>query len=335
MQQNKSLFFVIIGVAVLAVAGMVVFFLFFRDSIDEISALQAATPIQVVVAPGIKPWVDDAAREFNAGQSNAPVTVIAANELVPGTKFRPTNQPPFPAAWLAEADFVLALAARNGYQFDNPQSVAGANLAWGAYTDKLDAFTQQYGELTWENIYPKATGPDGFRLVIASPHNSAEGLAVLVSAAAAQTDGGTLTSANIGSADSWLTETLGNHNAQPRAQPAQTLASVQGRSIGDAGLLSTASWRAAKLDQSGQFTLLPASPNVAFNYPFAIWADAPPDAQKTAEAFRQFLLAPEQQAALAQFGFGPAGSAGTNPDSVQLDGDAAQRLVNWANRTFN
>ncbi|RMF04543.1 MAG: hypothetical protein D6768_03015 [Chloroflexi bacterium] len=333
MQQNKSLFFVIIGLAVLAVVGMAVFVLFFRDSIDEISALQAATPIQVVVAPGIKPWVDDAARKFNAGQTNTAITVIAADELVPGTKFRPTGQPPFPAAWLAEADFVPALAARNGYRFDNPQSVAGANLAWGAYTDKLDAFTQEYGELTWENIYPKATGPDGFRLVIASPHSTAEGLAALASAAAARAGSNTLTADDIGSVDAWLTETLGNHNAQPRAEPAQTLASVQGRSIGDAGLLSTASWRAAKLDQSGQFTVLLASPNVAFTYPFTIWADAPPDAQKTAEAFRQFLLAPEQQAALAQFGFDPAGSAGT--DSVQLDGDAVQRLLNWANRTFN
>lgn len=332
MQQNKSLFFVIIGLAVLAVIGMVIFFLFFRDSIDKISALQAQTPIQVVTAPGIKPWVDAAARKFNAGQSSPTITIIATDELVPGAKFKLTSQPPVPAVWLAEADFVLALAARNGYRFEDAQSVAGAGLAWGAYVDKLDTFTQTYGDLTWDNIVPKATGPDGFRLVIASPQNSAEGLAVLASAAAAHAGSNTLTAANIGSADAWLSETLGNHNALPRAAPAQTLASVQGRSIGDAGLLSTASWRAAKLDQSSQFTLLPANPPVSFNYPFAIWADAPPDARQTAEAFRQFLLAPEQQATLAQYGFNPAGS---NSESVQMDGDAAQRLLNWANRTFN
>ncbi len=333
MQQNKVLFFGIIMLALVVVAGMILLFFFLPEPLSELVPLQQQVDINVVVAPGIKPWVDEAAKKFNQENREVQVTPVSANEMVPAGQFqtRPNSVPP--AAWLAEASFVVDMAAGDGYQFTDAQPVAGSSLAWGGYNDKIEQFNQVYGDLNWENAHAKATGRDGFKLVMASPQNTAEGLAVLIAATAAHLGTDTLTAGNVGSADAWLTETLGNNNAQPRSRPAETLASVQGRSIGDAGLLSVASWRSVNLNQSDAFSVLPAEPAVVLDYPFVIWAgnQSTPEARQAAQQFAQFLLEAEQQNALAAHGFDPAGAG---QSAIQVDGQAARRLLSWAGRVL-
>jgi hypothetical protein len=223
------------------------------------------------------------------------------------------------------------MARNDGLQFDDPQSIASTTLAWGGYQDKLAQFKQNYGDLTWQNLHAKATGPDGLKLVIASPQNSAEGIAALASATAGYLDTQTLSSGDIDAADAWLTETLGERNANTPPTPAESFASAQGRTLGDAGLLSLAAWRKAKLDQSADFLVSPAEPNVTLDYPFAIWrgAQANPEAQEAARSFRNFLLEKAQQNRLADFFFEPAT---TGPNGVQLDSATAARLQSWADR---
>jgi hypothetical protein len=330
--QNKLPFFVIIGVAVLFVVGMGLVYLVWPDSVSQLSPLQQETvALKIIVAPGIKLWADDAAQRFNAANPNTQISLEAANQLAPTGQFQPVTGSPPPAAWLAEAGFVVDMAARDGYHFDDRQSVAGSALAWGGYSDKIEQFQQAYGELNWANIHTQAISRDGFRLVIASPKNTAEGLAALASAVAANLGQQTLTAADIGRADAWLTETLGNHNAQPIAKPAETLASVQGRSMAEAGLLTNASWQAAQLPQKTGFTILPADPPVSLDYPLAIRNDASPQEKQAVQSFRQFLLQPEQQQALATYSLS---STVTGSTGVQLDGEAAYRLVSWADRAI-
>jgi ABC-type molybdate transport system substrate-binding protein len=334
MQPNRTTFFIIIGLAVVIVLAMVGASFFLAGSGGAVSTLTEKVSIQVVAAPAIKPWLDQVIEDFQRANANIQVKIVAADALVPTAQFRAVSpQTPPPAAWLAEASFVVDMAREEGLQFDDNQSVASTSLAWGAYNDKLNALTQEYGSLSWDTLHTKAISPAGLKLVIASPHNSAEGLATLISAAAAHLKLQKLSESEISAADAWLTELLGNRNAQTPPLPATAFASVQGRTLGDLGLLSLASWRSAGLDQSANFLLTPAESDVILDYPFAIWAgpQASPEAQEAARTFRRFLLEEAQQSRLANFSFEPAAPA---QSGVQADGAAAIRLQQWAERVL-
>jgi hypothetical protein len=106
---------------------------------------------------------------------------------------------------------------------------------------------------------------------------------------------------------------------------------VQGRTLGDVGLLSIASWRAVKLDQSADFLVRPADPQVTLDYPYAIWTGSQSTAQSqaAARAFRNFLLQEAHQSRLTNFFLEPASAA---QSGVQADGEAAEQLQSWAER---
>jgi ABC-type molybdate transport system substrate-binding protein len=322
MQSSKTLFFVIIGLAVLAVAAMFAFVFFFRDEVTTLSTpLQQAVEFEVLAAPDIEPWLNDAADKFSADNPNITIRVIETTDLIPTARLQTA------AVWVPAAGFVAAAAGRDT---GGAPSLAGSGMAWGLYNDKLETLRQSYGEPGWDTLHAKATSPDGLKLVIDSPQNTGSGLAALASAAAFSQQTSRLASADVGAANNWLTETLGNNNARALPKAAETLASVQGRSIADLGLLSGAAWRQAKLDQSAQFTLLPVEPPVTLDYPFII-ISTDDNTRQAAGTFRDYLLQPQQQDALAAYGLEQAGAV-TN--GVQLESDAAQRLLSWADRTL-
>jgi hypothetical protein len=200
----------------------------------------------------------------------------------------------------------------------------------------LSKFKQTYGSLNWENLHAKAVSPGDFlKLVIASPHDTAEGIAALISATAANLKTEKIDANSVSTANTWLTETLGNRSAQTPPTPAEAFASVQGRTLGDVGILSMTSWKNAGLQGRSDFTLTPVEPNVTLDYPFVILTgpQVRPEAQAAANNFRQFLLSPEQQAKLADFFLDPA-SAPPGPVQVQADASAVERLLSWADRVL-
>ncbi len=334
MRPNKILFFGIISLAIVVVIGMfLAVFLFLDDSSLDLSTTQQDLNIRVVVAPSVKEWATQAAREFNSQNPKTQIEIITADELIPENQFKPNNpQDTPPAAWLAESSFVVEMAQDRGLKFaDDLRSVAGTSLTWGAFSDKQEAFSQEYGNLTWESVHAKAVSSNDYlTIVLASPSNRAEGLAALISATAAQLDKQSLSNADITQARPWLTETFKDNTRFP-PKPAEAFASTQGRSIGDVGLLSRASWQQVGLqDRPDDFTLTPAQPDVYLDYPLAIWtgSQATPTGQQAAAQFRDFLLSDPQQQALANFSFEPAGAA--PPMSVQIDGPAAWALLRFA-----
>lgn len=332
MQPNRIAFFGIIGLAILIVVGMIVGTFFLFGSVGEVSPLQTEVDIEVVAASTIYPWVEQAAQQFNQANPKTQVTVIEATDLVPESKFRTAAAQMPPAAWVAEAGFVVDLAKTKGLTFEDGPSVAATSLVWGAYTDKLEQFTQSYGDLSWDSLHTKATSPSGLKLVIGSPQNTAEGIAALMSATAFTVNVETISSSDVSSANNWLTDTFGDRNAYAPPTPAESFASVQGRTLGDVGLLSMASWRSAKLDQNPNFTLLSAEPVVTFDFPLAVWTGsrATPETQAAARAFRDFLLESSQQSRLAEYGLEPA----AGQSGVQANGATIDRLQAWAARVL-
>jgi ABC-type Fe3+ transport system substrate-binding protein len=333
MRPNKFLFFLIVGLAVLIVAGMFVAAYFLLNEPLELPTIQEETPIQVVVAPSILGWAEQSAQTFNRDNPNSPVEIVSANSLIPENQFKADSPQAIPpAAWLAESGFVVEMAADRGLQFeaDRP-SVASTSLAWGAYADKQKAFAETYGDFTWDNLHAKAvSSADFLTIVIASPHNRAEGLAALISATAAHLGKDSLTNSDVSQATPWLSETFAENSRIP-PKPAEAFATAQGRSLGDVGILSLATWRAAGLEERADFTLTPVQPDVRLDYPFAIWTGsrATPESRQAAANFHDFLLSEAQQQALPQFGFEPAN--GSTP-TVQIDGQAVWALLRWAER---
>jgi ABC-type molybdate transport system substrate-binding protein len=322
---NKTPFFVIISLAIVIVIGLVVARLFFSEPLS-LPDTTRQTDIQVVVAPSIKPWVEQAVQEYNQTHKNQ-VELITTDDLIPETQFTGNPQSTPPAAWLAEASFVVAMD--NDMQFDDIQPVAGTSLAWGTFN--IDQFNQG-GGLNWDNLHQQATASDSrLKIVLASPQNSAAGLAALASAVAAQQNAQNVTAANVSSADSWLTETLQDSAQVTLAKPAESFATM-GASVGDAGLLSRSAWQSAGLQNRPNFTISPAQPTITLDYPFAIWTGnrATPETQAAAQEFRDFLLSEAQQNALADFHFDRAGSS--EPGNVEVDGQAALALYRWAER---
>jgi hypothetical protein len=328
MQPSKTLFFAIIGLAIVIVIGMFLARLILAEPLD-LPTGNEAIEIQLLVAPSIKPWIDRAARSFNQANPRTQVRVVAANDLTPEGQFQTTNPAEtLPAAWIAEASFVVDMARNQGVRFDEARSVASTGLAWGSFNSKLDQFNQAYGPLTWASLNAKGTSGDRLQVVIASPQNSAEGLAAFIAATAGNRGTTTLTANDISAADAWLTQTFGNRNTRIAATPAEDFA-TKGVSAGDFGLLSLASWEESRLDERSDFTITPTEPNVSLDYPFAIWSGSQPAEKAAAVAFRNYLLAGAQQDGLADFSLDPAATA---PNTVQVDGVAAQRLLDWANR---
>ena len=331
MQQNKSLFFGIIALAIVIVIGMGAAVYFFADSLN-LSTGQQQTSIEVVAPAALEPWVAQAALEFNQQNRATQVTISTVDGLLPENRFPPADpQATPPAAWIAPASFLADLAENQGQTFAaERQSVAGTALAWGAYADKEAALTEKYGPLGWDSLHAKAVASGDFlTLVIASPTNSAEGLAALISATAANLSKDSLTGTDVRQAMGWLTETLVDNSRTP-PKPAEAFATAQGRSIGDAGLLTMAAWQQAGLSQKTDFALTPATPPVRLDYPYLIWQGrgATEAGQQAATAFRDFLLTPAQQNKLADYYFDPAAPAVT----VQANGDAALALLRWAER---
>ena len=326
MQPSKTTFFLIIGLAILMVIGMVLVRPMLSAPLNLPVEPQAIT-IQVVVAPSIKPWVDQAAQNFNQANPKTPVEILTADGLTPTAQF--TGQATPPAAWLAGASFVLGV--NSDLSFTDPRSVASTPLAWGAFNNRQQELTQKYGGLNWDALHRAAVEPNSdLKVVIASPQNSAEGLAALIAAAAGHLNKSTLSGADASSADAWLTETFkeSSRTSLTLSKPAEALA-TRGASVGDVGILSQASWRSAGLANRPDFTITPLQPAVSLDYPFAIYGSATPEAQQAAAKFRDFLLAEAQQNTLADFFFDRAGA---NPNGVQVDPQAALSLLRWAER---
>jgi hypothetical protein len=307
---------------------------YFLGETLELSVGQPASNIRVIVAPAIKPWVDQAAQQFNQNNSKTQVEIIAADSLIPESQFTSNPQVSPPAAWLAEATFVVEMARGDGLQFENPRPVANTELAWGAFNNRQEEFTQEFGALNWAAVHQRAVEPDSsLKMVIAAPGNTAEGLAALISAVAEHSNSQELSSSDVRRAETWLTETLresarGSLTLGPK--PAEAFA-TRGASIGEAGMLALASWRSAGLHNRPDFAITPAQFNVSLDYPLVIWAgsQATPEGKQAAVAFGDFLLSEAQQNALSGFYFEPAGSSAAG---VQTDGAAALALLRWAER---
>lgn len=297
------------------------------------------TPIQVAVPAELTDWARDAADSFNSRNTDAEVTITSVNGL-PGIKqFERTLATDLPHAWVPEASFVAAIAAEEGIAFaPTGESIVKTDMSWGAFQSRADAL----GPLDWNKVSQASnagnwdqSGGDSswgyFKLTIASPTNSAEGLAALMSACASYHDVNTLTRAEVSDSNFtvWMNdivESVPNFNTLG-SDPAGALAS-RGASVGDVGFLSTYAWNRSQIrDSSGEgFVLEPTRYSVELDYPYVLRNRLESNEAEMAARFGDYLQ--QQSELLVEEGF----AIGSSGNPIEIDGSTALALLRWAER---
>lgn len=326
--KTKIFFFVIVGLAGLAVAAIL---LLEKEQVYTLPTRGGVSiDLTVAVAPELERWARDAANDFNTRNSQIAVQIVALKGIDASQQLDLSRADALPAVWIAEADFVRQMARGVPYD-DTGASVAQDGLIWLAVAQR----TGLQGNLDWETVHTAAVdaaqwqvfgaGDARFDAALPSPKNSVAGLAAFLSAAASYHHQPALSPDMV--ADSgflrWVNEILDavpDKNGSPLNQLTRKPPSV------DVGMILQS--QLTDVNRSQFIEQVPQYP-VVFTFPYLIRrGDADPraaDREKAAEIFRDFLLSADWQNRLPSYGLQSAG-AFPPANAVVVDGTTAERL---------
>lgn len=337
LRRNQIIFFTIIGLALVVTLGILAMERLGIYTLPSRAVERIA--IEISVPAALATWADQEADEFNARNNDADVSIVALNGLTALDQYDGASRDSLPHGWIPDASFVAAIAQEEALPFEMVnESIATTELMWGGYSDRI----QVIQNLNWQSIHDAAAagtwsqmGGDNqwgnFKLTIASPAQSAEGLAALISAAASYYKTDTLTSQQLTDPEfmAWLLETVESvpNFSTLGPDPAESMAS-RGPSVGDIGFLSEAAWMnsASGLERWGGFVTEAARYPVSLDYPFLVRTNADMAEQSLAERFAQYLAGE-----VNDLGSGYDDGSGT-PLGKQIDGKTALSLLRWAER---
>ncbi len=275
MNRTRWVFFVIIGLAVAAVAAVVIFIVLPARQADQTSLgveeIDTSQPVEVTVvtALSIEPWIREAAAQFNqervvledTGQV-IHVTIIPMDGLAAKSKFEREEMDPVPTAWIPDSRYLTELVnatfkerlGRDVFLTDGEyrgRPVAVTLLAWGIYESRAQALEQTYGTIDWQVIHDAAMNGAGwdalggqeewgfFKLAISNPRKNVSGLGAMVAAAGEYYDQTNISVDQVNSNDfqDWLAEIMGSmSDLSGGTYTVQDLA-LFGYTTGDAGQL--------------------------------------------------------------------------------------------------
>ncbi len=275
MNRTRWVFFVIIGLAVVAVGAAVVFIVLPGVQNDQTSLggdeIDTSQPVEVTVvtALSIEPWIREAAARFNqervvledTGQV-IHVTIIPMDGLAAKSKFEREEMDPVPTAWIPDNRYLTELVnatfkerlGRDVFLTDGEyrgRPVAVTLLAWGIYESRAQALEQTYGTIDWQVIHDAAMNSAGwdalggqeewgfFKLAISNPRKNVSGLGAMVAAAGEYYDQTNISVDEVNSNDfqDWLAEIMGSmSDLSGGTYTVQDLA-LFGYTTGDAGQL--------------------------------------------------------------------------------------------------
>ncbi|MEZ4663062.1 MAG: hypothetical protein R2911_36400 [Caldilineaceae bacterium] len=344
LRRQKTLFFTIVGIAV-----VVVIFMLAAERMQLVSLPSRAvvtTPIRVAMPAPLAQWARAAADDFNRRNADAAVTIIEISGMSAAQSYGQQSAAQLPEVWTPDAAFVLAIGRDEGAPFalqpDFAQegSLVHTDLAWGAF----DSRAHSLGSVDWSTVGRAAAAENWsqlggqqnwgfFKLTIASPTHSAEGLAALLSAAASYHQHAAVTRADVvdGAFVQWLTPVVDSvpNFATLGADPAKALA-TRGPSVGDVGLLSGASWQRslAGLQKWEAFDISAPAYTVRLDYPYALRTNLTDAERDMAARFYNYLL--DRTDELAAEGF--TAEATNSATQVVAEDQAVLALLRWAER---
>jgi hypothetical protein len=343
MNRTRIIFFVVILLAVLIVAGS---FLWRWLSQQEVTApVKEKLEVRIVCALPVEPWVQEAARQFNAEKHTLEgqpieVSIVPMDGLTAMSRYEREElliDERVPTAWIPDSRYLVELVnvtykeklGRDVFLTDGEyraRPIATSIFVWGIYASRAEVLMEKYGQLDWQVIHDAAIAKGGwpelggspdwgyFKLVVPNPRRNVGGLAAMVAAAGEYYDRTNIDVADVTDPDfqGWLGELMGSMtDLSSGAYTVEDLA-LFGYSTGDGGQLleSDLLVNMAGIQTRWADPLVIVYPKYVtwFDFPFTVWIGPETTAleKNAALEFEKYLLSPEIQKIAAQRGLRPA-----------------------------
>lgn len=344
MNRTRIIFFVVILLAVLIVAGS---FLWRWLSQQEVTAppVKGKLEVRIVCALPVEPWVQEAARQFNAEKHTLEgqpieVSIVPMDGLTAMSRYEREElliDGRVPTAWIPDSRYLVELvnvtykekSGRDVFLTDGEyraRPIATSIFVWGIYASRAEVLAEKYGQIDWQVIHDAAIAKGGwpelggspdwgyFKLVVPNPRRNVGGLAAMVAAAGEYYDKTSIDVADVTDPDfqRWLGELMGSMtDLSSGAYTVEDLA-LFGYSTGDGGQLleSDLLVNMAGIRTRWADPLVIVYPKYVtwFDFPFTVWIGPETTAleKNAALEFQKYLLSPEIQQMAAQRGLRPA-----------------------------
>lgn len=343
MKRTRIVFFVVLGIVILIVAGSLIWRSVGEDAVTQVT--EGDLEVRVVCALPVEPWVQEAAREFNdeghrLDGRRIRVSVTPMDGLTAMGRYERGEMDPPPTAWIPDSRYLVELVnasfkeqlGRDVFLTDGEyraRPVAISLFAWGIYDSRAVVLEQRFGEVDWQVIHDAAIAPGGwpelggsgdwgyFKLVVPNPRKNVGGLAAMIAAAGEYYDKTDISVSDVTDPEfqAWLKELMGavTDFSSLGAYSVENLA-LFGYSMGDGGQLleSDLLMNMAGIQTRWADPLVIRYPRYLtwFDFPFTVWMGQETTAgeKNAALAFEQYLLSPDVQTRAVKYGLRPANS---------------------------
>lgn len=361
MSRTRIVFFVMIALAVLIVAGALVWQAIGNSSDGSLTLpdVPDELEVRVISALPVEPWVQEAARQFNDGNHRLEgtpikVTVIPMDGWTAKGRLERGEMDPVPTAWIPENRYLVDLVnvaykerlGRDVFLTDGEyraRPIAVSLLVWGIYESRATVLEAAYGgDITWQAIHDAAMLPGGwkdiggeddwlyFKLAISNPRKNISGLSAMIAAAGEYYDSTGIGPDEVGDAEfqKWMAELLSSMSDLSGGAYTVNDLALFGYSTGDAGQLleSDLLTNMAGIQTRWADPLRIYYPKYVtwFDFPFTVWMGPETSAleKNAALEFENFLLSEEMQQDALVRGLRPV-----NPN-VPLDASGSL-FVQW------
>jgi len=353
MNRTRWVFLIIVLLAVAIVGSS--FIVQRAGGVKPLIEQPQALEVRIICALPVEPFVQEAAKGFNAGNHKLggkpiKVTVEPMDGLSAMSRWEREEIDPIPTVWIPDSRYLVELVNATykekrgrdifltGGEY-RARPIAISLFSWGIYSTREQVLRAKYGEIDWRAIHDAAAAKGGwpdlggsqdwgyFKLVVPNPRKNVGGLAAMVAAA-----GEYYNKTDIGVADvtnpefqKWLKELMGavTDFSSLGAYSVENLA-LFGYSMGDGGQLleSDLLVNMAGIRTRWQDPLVIVYPKYVtwFDFPFTIWmGDETTALEKNAALeFEQYLLQPEIQMRAVEMGLRPANTEVSVTESGSL-----------------
>lgn len=314
-----------------------------------------ALEVRIVCALPVEPFVQDAAKKFNAENRKLEgrpihVTVEPMDGLTAMGRYERGEMVPFPTVWIPDSRYLVELVNTTfkeqrgrdifltGGEYRS-RPIAVSLFSWGIYASRATVLRNKYGDIDWRVIHDAAITKGGwpdlggsadwgyFKLVVPNPRRNVGGLAAMVAAAGEYYGRTDISVADVTNPEfqKWLKELMGavTDFSSLGSYSVENLA-LFGYSMGDGGQLleSDLLLNMAGILNRWQDPLVIVYPKYVtwFDFPYTIWMGDETSAldKNAALEFERYVLLPDVQKDAVKMGLRPANTevAVTQADSL-------------------
>jgi hypothetical protein len=343
MNRTRIIFFVIIGLAVLIVAGGLIWSQLDSGPAPLVPEESNETlEVRIVCALPVADWVQEAANQFNAEKHTLEgravhVTVTPMDGLTAKGRYERDEFGPLPTVWIPDSRYLVELVnaaykerlGRDVFLTDGEyraRPLAISLLAWGIYDSRAGVLQSQFGEISWKAIHDAAQASGGwaelggqpdwgyFKLAISNPRKNISGLAAMVAAAGEYYGKTNITVEDVANPDfqAWLGEIMSSMSDLSGGTYTVADLALFGYTTGDAGQLLESdllvNMQGIQTRWADPLRIVYPEYVTWFDFPFTVWMGPETSAaeKNAALEFEQYLLSADVQKKALAYGLRPA-----------------------------